>query len=128
MANTITSAGSVTVTTDTLTLRISTGLDYTMTGSNLLYEVKDLASGSWQPLVTSSLTNLRLAVFTNRLDYTTIAVAKDSAGSNVLLSLEAGDSAILPFSSSISTATLYARSYVSSSLLTSSLDYLLVEF
>lgn len=127
MSNSITSTGTVTLTTPSTTIRQSLVFDVDTTGSNYTMEAKNINSGSWQALTTSSLSDIKTGLFYNTTPATTIAIARDNAGANVLTSLDYDQSAFIPMSGSIATQTLYARSYVSTSLTSAALEYTLVE-
>jgi hypothetical protein len=126
--NTIKSNGSVTVTTPNVTVKQVIFVNYTTTGSNVIYEAQDIPSGSWIPLATSSLSDLRYGMFGNNTADAVIAVALSaSSGYQVITSLNEDEGAAIPFSSSIESANLYARSYVSESMSSALLEYTLVE-
>lgn len=124
MANTIKSTGTVTLATPAVSIRQSVLVDYVMSGSNLVYEAKNIAVGSWQALTTSSLSEMRYGVFYNGILSSSIIIARDSAGTYQVAGLLYDETAVIPFSSSIGGGSLYARAYNSASVL----EYTLAEF
>jgi len=129
MANTIKSNGSVTVATPTVSIKQLVYIDYTATGSNVVYEAKNIPSGSWTALATQSLYDMRFGMFSNNTTGATIAICTSGSGgtAQVLTSLAVDETAVIPFSSSIGNGSLFARSYLSSSISNAVLEYTLVE-
>ncbi len=125
MANTIKSSGTFSVQLGStansyngdLTLNISG------TGSNAVSEVKDIPSGSFTALNTSSLSDIKYMYFSNE-NTGSIQVAIDTAFTKVLTTLEPNDDAKIAWSGSIASSTLYARG---TNMSGSQLYYILVE-
>jgi hypothetical protein len=89
------------------------------TSSACSAEDRIIGTGSWAPLLTSSLAgDVRMMFFDNQTTSSSpnaiCKIATDSGGSNVISILTAGDSALIPWSGSTS---LYAKSFVSESFL-----------
>lgn len=127
MANVIYVNGTFSTQTPEGTTPLGLSTQVNCTGSNSIQIFADIATTSWQPLYTASLTDLRYAAFYNYGDSTAnagiIEVASDSAGTKLMSILQPGDSAVIPWSASIGAATLYAKAFNNSS----SLAYQLAE-
>jgi hypothetical protein len=113
MANQITSNGTFTI-GDSAGLRgtFNLSLNLTMTGSNLALEAANVPSGSWKALSTSSLSDLRYAVFVNSGTQKIILGASD-VGAGISPVLMPGDFCVIPYSGS-GVLPLYAQGYNSS--------------
>lgn len=123
MANTIRSSGTVTITTNSATIRPSIAFDLTMSGSNVVYEAKNVDTSGYQALSTSSLSDIRVGTFTNTTSGSVVLIARDSGGTNIISVLEYDESAFIPMSGSIGAMTLYAKALNSASVL----EYALAE-
>jgi|SRR6266567_2510007 len=88
------------------------------TASYTSAEDRIIPIGSWTPLLTGSLPDIRMMFFDNQTTGSNppavVKIATDNAGSKVISVLTAGDAAINPWSGSTS---LYANSFVSESFL-----------
>lgn len=86
-----------------------------MTGSNLILDAPTIISGSWQPLKTGSLQNVRYGFFSNQ-GTSSILIAYTNNGTPVLI-LQPNDDAVMSFSSSATvTQQLWAQSSAGSLL------------
>jgi hypothetical protein len=120
MANSIVNNGTVTVTTSTLRLITDTAFNITLSGSNAVGTVDNITTQSYQALNTSSLSDVRYIIASNEDLTGSISIATDSAGTNQISYLAPGDSAVIPWSGSAGSTTLYAKAFkttASSSLL-----------
>lgn len=128
MADQIKSSGTFTVTingnvasmTGDLTLAVN------KTGSNAVAEVKNITSGSWQALSTSSLSDVRYMYFSNE-GSGSIIVANDAAGTKVISMLRTYDHSQIAWSGSIANTPLYANISAESPGTSSVLYYILAE-
>lgn len=114
MANTITSNGSVTFNISGMNVIGNASLVLYTTGSNLQANVVNIATGTWQTLATSSLSDIRFMYFQND-GSGSCQIAVDSGGTEVIAILQDGDFAIIPWSGSLG---LWAQAFTSSSILT----------
>lgn len=108
MANQITSTGTFTI-GDSAGLRgiFNLSLNLTMTGSNLALEAANIPSGSWTGLRTSSLSDLRYAVFVNNGEQD-VLLGASSVGAGLNPRLRPGDFCVIPYSGS-GVLPLYAQ-------------------
>ncbi len=110
MANTTNINGTVTLgdpqtLQGTFTLTVNTQ----QTGSNLTVEAQTIPSGGYVGLITSSLTNLKYAIFVNQ-GAGQIQIAGTSGGGGFTPILSPGDCCIIAFSGSGTTQQLWAQS------------------
>lgn len=119
MANQITSNGTFAI-GDSSGMRgtFNLSLALTMTGSNLTLDVKNLPSGSWTALNTSSLSDLRYGVFVNSGNHDILIGGANGVGLQPRLA--PGDFFIFPYSGS-SVPQLFAQG--ASSTTSSILEY-----
>lgn len=111
MANSIVNNGTVTVTTSTLRLITDTAFSITLSGSNTVGTVDNITTQSYQALNTSSLSDIRYIIASNEDLTGSISIATDSAGTNQISYLAPGDSAVIPWSGSAASTTLYAKAF-----------------
>lgn len=125
MPNVIYVNGTFSVQTAEGTTPLGLSTQVTTTGSNMVQIFTNVAMSSWQPLVTSSLSDLRYAAFVNYGDPAegTIKVSTDSSGTNVISILAPGDSSVVSWSGSIAASPLYCQAFNNSG----SLAYQLTE-
>lgn len=116
MANQIISSGTVRATVGSWSLTSDISFTTDMTGSNIQSEIKDIPSGSWVPLLSQSLTDMRWFVASNE-GTASIKIARDNAGTNVLAILQPLDSVQIPWSGSTASFPLWAYAFPSASLL-----------
>lgn len=113
MANTITCNATFTVSTAAGSPNVAIGINVPMSGSNATWTIQNIATGTWQALNTSSLTDVRYFAADN-MSTGAIQIATGSAGQNVLTKLSPNDNIVLPWSGSL---TLYAQAFNSASQL-----------
>jgi len=127
MSDTISSAGSFTVTINGSTSKFVGDLSLTTlnkSGSNAVADVKNITSGSWQPLNTSSLSDVRYMYFSNE-GTSSIIVANSADGQKVLTTLQPNDHSQIAWYANMSGSQLYAN--VSDPTSGSVLYYILTE-
>jgi hypothetical protein len=99
MANQITSNGTFSIGDSSGTRgSFNLALSLTMTGSNLTLDIKNIPSGSWTPLNTGSISDLRYAVFQNSGEQNIIIGGTNGAGLQPML--RPGDFFVFPYSGS----------------------------
>ncbi len=99
MANTISTTGTFTVNIDGINYNGSLSNTITTSGSNAIGNIINIASGSWQGLPTSSLSDIRYVHAENKGDEK-VLIATDSAGTKLVAILTSGDVALIPWSGS----------------------------
>lgn len=100
---------------------IPISVNVVMTGSNATSDMKNIALTA-TALNTSSLSDLRYFA-ANNVGTASIQIATDAAMTNIISTLQPNDSVIIPWSASIASIPLYAKSLV----YTSVLSYIVVE-
>ena len=112
MAYTIQCNGTFTATIGN-PINIPLSINVYVTGSNDKRVTQPVATGTWQALDTSSLSNVRYFVADN-ISTASIAIATDSAGTKLIGTLQPNDNIVTPWTGSMS---LYVQSYISASVL-----------
>ena len=125
MANTLTFNGTFTPTFGSLRPVASIATSITLSGSNFIANTLNVTSSAYTPLATSSLSDLRYAFFANNDATASIIVAFDTSGTKTLTVIPPDESAVIPYSSSIAAASLYAKAVGSTGSVV--LDYILLE-
>lgn len=117
MANTISSTGRASINVNGLPVQADFTLaTLTLTGSNITATSQNINTGSWQSMDTSSLSDVKFAYFQNPTTGSTVKVAADSSGTNVITTLTGDEDswAWIPWSG---TYSFYARAYSGSAVL-----------
>ena len=125
MASTFTISGTATATLDDVRAAGDLTQNVTLVGGNYMATNQTLTDGAWTPLLTSSLSDLRFAFFSNYDISSSVSVATGSTGGNTICVLNPYDIALIPWSGSAS-VPLFAKS-IHSVDGTTRFEYILVE-
>lgn len=114
MPNGIATNASFTFTMGSLAPTLNLTMNFASSGSEQEAKSQDIATGSYQALVTSSLSDIRYIGLKND-GSGSIAVATSGSGANPIAYLRPGEGAFIPWSGSVPGTTLFARAYNSGS-------------